>query len=117
RLDLVGPAQVIRALVELGVERHHAAVGVRELGVEARELLLLALELEQRARKLAVLLPELGEIAFRERRLGLLDRIANLSRPLGADDLRAARQGARERDGARLVGRVLETLEQPLRAL
>ena len=76
RLQLVGAAQVIGSLVELGVERDDAAVGVFELAIEAHELLLLALQLVERAQQLLVLLLDLfDQVAARPRRDGGRDLV------------------------------------------
>ncbi len=44
------------ALVELRVQRHHAAVGVFELGVQPRQLFLAQPQLFQAAQQVAILL-------------------------------------------------------------
>ena len=61
RLELVGSSQVIRLLVELGVQRDHAAVGVLQLAVERAQLLLPPAQLVERAQQLLVLSLDLVE--------------------------------------------------------
>ena len=61
RLQLVGPAQMIGAFVELGVERNHSAIGVFELAVHTLEVLLPGAKFVERAEQLAVLLLNLFE--------------------------------------------------------
>jgi hypothetical protein len=64
-LELVGPAQVVRSLVELRIKRQHAAIGVRELRVHPRQLALALLELVERRDQLVVLLLQLFEQGLR----------------------------------------------------
>ena len=56
RLHLVRAPQVLGLLVELGVQRDHAAVGVLELAVQPRQLVLPLPQLVERAQQLLVLL-------------------------------------------------------------
>ena len=56
RLGLVGGAQVRGALVELRIQRHHAAVRVFELGIQPRQLFLAQPQLFQAAQQVAILL-------------------------------------------------------------
>ena len=58
-LHLVGATQVVGLLVQLRVERHHAAVGVLQLAVEPAQLLLAGTQLFQRPQQLLVLLLDL----------------------------------------------------------
>jgi hypothetical protein len=74
RLELVGAPQRVRLLVELGVERDDAAVGVLELGVEAGQVLLALAELLERADQLLVLLADLLDRTLRR---GLGQRAAS----------------------------------------
>ena len=89
RLQLVGAAQVVRLLVELGVEGHHAAVGVLELAVQVRELLLLALQIVERPQQRLVLLLDLLHQADR---LLARDRLRDLADAFGGDQLVPRRQ-------------------------
>ena len=59
RLALVGVAQAIGAVVELGVEGHDAAVGAVELAVEAEQLVLARADLAERLQQLLVLARDL----------------------------------------------------------
>ena len=56
RLGLVGGAQVRGALVQLRIQRHHAAVRVFELGIQSRQLFLAQPQLFQAAQQVAILL-------------------------------------------------------------
>ena len=40
RLEIVGAAKVVGLFIELGVESHHAAIGIFQLAVDTREFLL-----------------------------------------------------------------------------
>ena len=57
RLHLGGAAQVVGLLVQLGVERHHAAVGVLQLAVELGQLLLRGASSSSRAVQQLLVLP------------------------------------------------------------
>ena len=74
RLRLVGAAEALGLLVQLGVERDHAAVGVFQLAVQPGQLLLPALQLLEGPQQLLVLPLDLVERA-----------LAPLARELGAD--------------------------------
>ena len=89
RLQLVGAAEMIRLLVELGVERDDAAVGVLELAIEVHELLLLALQIVERAEQRLVLLLDLFDQAG-----GLLarERLGDLPGPSDGDERMARRE-------------------------
>ena len=54
-LDLARPPQLLGALVELGVQRDHAAIGVLELGVDLLELAACLLEIGEGAQQVAIL--------------------------------------------------------------
>ena len=102
RLELVGAPQRIRLLVELGVERDHAAVGVLELGVEARQLLLALAELLERADQLLVLLADLLDRTLRR---GLRQRARERPERGGAERGRSPREQLADRHGRPLADR------------
>ena len=79
---------MVGLLVELGVQRDDAAVGVLELAIEPRELVLALAQLGERAQQLLVLLLHLVE-----RRRAALARAA----PRGCARSAAARDGLRAR--------------------
>src|SRR5262249_40957827 len=71
RLELTGLAKLFGALVQFGVERDHAAVGVTQLLIELLAFLVLAAKLIQALHQLAILLAQdlerIGRVVFLER--------------------------------------------------
>ena len=65
RLQIVGAPQVIGPLLELGVQRHDAAVGVLELAVDPLEFLLPAAQLVERPKQFLILLLDFFDAARR----------------------------------------------------
>ena len=102
RLALVGVAQAIGAVVELGVEGHDAAVGAVELAVEAEQLVLARADLAERLQQLLVLARDLvvGARARAPRQL-----FAHGARAGGA---RAGRDALRHDDARAALGRALD---------
>ena len=96
RLELVGAPEVIRLLVELGIERHHAAIGVFELAVQVHELLLLSLQVIERAQQGLVLMLDLLDQAGRAAVRAIAVR--DLPAPIERDDRMTRRQELLERD-------------------
>ena len=60
-LELVGAPQMLGLLIEFGVERHHATVGVLELAIEPEEVVLPDAQRLQGVEQLLVLLLHLGQ--------------------------------------------------------
>ena len=90
RLQLVGAAEMIRLLIELGVERDDAAVGVFQLAIEVDQLLLLALEVVERAQQRLVLLLD---FLHEPGRLLARDRLGDLPGAFTRSRARAAATG------------------------
>ena len=111
RLQLVGAPEVIRFLVELGVERHHAAIGVFELAVQVHELLLLPLQVVEGAQERLVLMLDLLDQADRAR---APDGFRNLPGAIERDHRVTWRQELLQRDRGSLGGRLnAEVVHQP----
>jgi hypothetical protein len=110
-LHLVGAAEVVGALVELRVQRDHAAVRVFELAVERDELLLPLGQLLERAQQLLVLRLDLVDRVVRAL---AGDRVGQHRQPIGVDDARSARQELADRHGRAVrIRRDLEPVHQP----
>ena len=95
RLDFVGTTQVIRALVQLRVQRDDAAVRVLQLAVEPHQLLLPCIEIVERPEELLILLLDLLDRARRS--LGR-ERFGELRDVLGGEERESARQEFLQRD-------------------
>ncbi len=89
RFEVVGAPQVIGLLVQLGVERDHAAVGVLQLAIEVRELLVLPLQFVERAEQRLVLLLNLVEQAVGS---AAGDRLGDGAGAIGGDETGARRE-------------------------
>ena len=89
RLQLVGAPQVIGLLVQLGVERDDAAVGVLQLAVQPDQLLLTPIQLVERAQQLLILPLELFN---QPDRLTIDDGAGDLFRAVAIDERSAARK-------------------------
>ncbi len=113
RLGLAVAPQLLGTLVELGVQRHHTAVGFLELAVEARELLSARGQLLECAHQLLVLkLQFTGRIID----LGEGERIGDFAE-LGRSRRRLHEPfGDRDHGPAPGLRRDLETVHQPARA-
>ncbi len=114
RLQFVGPAEMVRLLVELRIQRHDAAVRVLELAIEVHQLLLLGLQLVERAQELAVLMLQLLEDAGGPL---LRERVDNLPGPIGGGPRQVVRQELVKKDrGTRGRGLDGEVVHQAARA-
>jgi hypothetical protein len=114
-LDVVRAAQVLGLLVELGVEREHAAVGVLELAIERGELVAALRELFQRTDELLILLLHLKSGS---RCCFLANSVLDAARGVGADHGRARGEELlhHHRRAGALDGPDLQAIHQALRA-
>jgi hypothetical protein len=113
RLQLVGAAQMVRPLVELGVERDDAAVGVLELPVDLLELGVPHAQHVERVEQLLVLLLHLLDGTRRAVRRECVGEPAQLRR---GEQLGPLRQYLLQRHGrARRCRRDGELIHQPPR--
>ena len=114
-LEFVGAPQMLGLLIEFGVERHHATVGVLELAIEPEEVVLPDAQRLQDVEQLLVLLLHLGQ-----RVMGPLlhQGIHELVQVLSDEHGRVAGQELRSTHGRALVwrGRDMYLIHEPLGA-
>ena len=116
RLHLVRAPQVLGLLVQLGVERDHAAVRVLQLAVEAHQVLLAPAQLVEDVQQLLVLLLHLGQRVLQAFPGQLLREPARGRGACRKGDRRGQELLDRDRGPQSGVGLDREAVHQPARA-